>query len=468
MSGARDRVLGIFAAGLALACLVGLGRIVATMGLRIPFDSNEGWNAYHTVNAMAGGPLYPDRHSFLFNNYPPLSFYLVGLFGKIVGDTIIAGRILSLLAVAAVAGGIFAALRRMNADSADAAFAALLFVGGLLVFTDYVGMDDPQLLGHAIAMGGFVLLLKAPRTSRAVFCAALLMTLAGFVKHNLMAEPIALTIWLALYDRRNAVRFVLSGLVFALLGLAACRLVYGIDLLGALDSPRLYSVAALRDGVAAWLVWGGVPLVGIAVLYALRRDDGHVALCALYALVAVTLGAVFSGGAGVDMNVWFDAAIALALGAGLALDRFPTRPPRAAAMALFYATPLAAGLVLAADGAWLERDFWLRPMAEEQAIARNDIAFLQSHRGPALCEMLSLCYWAGKQAEVDVFNLGQAYATRARSDDDLVRLIEARRYRSAQFDSLDDFALGPRVRRAFARFYRIDHTDDDGAFLVPR
>ena len=32
--------------------------------------------------------------------------------------------------------------------------------------------------------------------------------------------------------------------------------------------------------------------------------------------------------------------------------------------------------------------------------------------GPALCEMLSLCYWAGKRAEVDVFNLGQAYRDR--------------------------------------------------------
>ena len=58
------------------------------------------WNAYHTVAAMAGGPLYPDAHGFLFNNYPPLSFYIVGLFGLVTGDDIIAGiflhRILAL------------------------------------------------------------------------------------------------------------------------------------------------------------------------------------------------------------------------------------------------------------------------------------------------------------------------------------------------------------------------------------
>jgi hypothetical protein len=82
--------------------------------------------------------------------------------------------------------------------------------------------------------------------------------------------------------------------------------------------------------------------------------------------------------------------------------------------------------------------------------------------------MMSLCYWAGKKAEIDVFNLGQAYATHTRSEDSLLRLIAAHYYGAAEFDSLADFALGPRVRKAFDRFYRIDHADENGVFLVPR
>src|SRR5262249_31453006 len=108
------------------------------------------------------------------------------------------------------------------------------------------------------------------------------------------------------------------------------------------------------------------------------------------------------------------------------------------------------------------------PFADDVESAQTDIAFLKGHTGPAFCETMSLCYWAGKRAEVDVFNLGQAYATNARDEASLIREIEAHRYTAVQFDSLSDFALGPRGRRAFDRFYRVDHAGDNGAFLVPR
>ena len=44
---------------------------------------NEGWNAYHAVAAVTGGVLYPPPETFVFNNYPPLSFYLVGWAGAL-------------------------------------------------------------------------------------------------------------------------------------------------------------------------------------------------------------------------------------------------------------------------------------------------------------------------------------------------------------------------------------------------
>jgi hypothetical protein len=454
-----SRALNILNAALALGCAFGLTRVLAIAGLHVPLDPNEGWNAYHTAAAMSGGHLYPGAASFLANNYPPLSFYVVGLFG---GDRIVAGRIVSLLAFAAVAASIFAAARAMGTGRSAALFGALWFVAGLLVFTDYVGMDDPQLLGHAVAMAGFLLLLRGNTAG-----AALAMTAALFVKHNLVAMPLAALIWLALFDRRNAIRFAAWGLGGALPGLVAFRLVYGVGLFGQLGSPRLFSFALLGENIAAWTLWGGTALAVMAALLLVRRGDRYVALCAIYALVAVLVGAFFSGGAGVDMNVWFDAAVALAMGAALAIGGFE-RPLHKVLAAFAYAIPLVCGLTLAYDGEWLGRDFWLHPARDEAAMAAADIDFLKAHDGPALCEMLSLCYWAGKPAEVDVFNLGQAFATRARSDDALVRLIEGRRFRAVQFDSMDEFALGPRVKDAFARNYRVDHEDDDGVFLVPR
>ncbi len=444
---------------LALGCALGLARVMAVAGLHVPLDPNEGWNAYHTAAAMSGGHLYPDRASFLTNNYPPLSFYIVGLFGA---DHIVAGRIVALLALAAVSASIFAAARMMGTGRPAALFGALWFVAGLLVFTDYTGMDDPQLLGHAVAMAGFLLLLRGN-----VAGAALAMTFALFVKHNLVAMPVAALIWLALFDRRSALRFAAWGLGVGLAGLVVFRLIYGMGLLGQLNSPRLFSFALLGENIAAWTLWGGAALAVMTALLVVRRDDRHVALCALYALAAVLVGAFFSGGAGVDMNVWFDAAIALALGAALAIDGFE-RPLHRTLAAFAYTVPLVCGLALAYDGEWLERDFWLHPARDEASAAADDIDFLRAHDGPALCEMLSLCYWAGKRAEADVFNLGQAFATRARSDEALVRLVDARYFRAVEFDSMDDFALGPRVKDAFARNYRVDHEDDEGVFLVPR
>ena len=95
--------------GMALFCALGLWRAIATMGLRLPIDPNEGWNAYHAAAAMAGAPLYPGAQSTMINNYPPLSFYLAGALGRVLGDNIFAGRIVSLLSFFFVTFGIFAA-----------------------------------------------------------------------------------------------------------------------------------------------------------------------------------------------------------------------------------------------------------------------------------------------------------------------------------------------------------------------
>jgi hypothetical protein len=462
---ARGRIVPVACGLFAIGCAIGLMRILSSFGLQIPLDPNEGWNAYHAQAAMTGGRLYPGPESFLFNNYPPLSFYFVGILGKLVGDNIVAGRIVSQLALAAIGTGIFTSLRLTKAGAANAIFAVLTFIAGLLVFTDYVGMNDPQLLGHAFDIAGLVILLRDPKTTGTMCMAALLMVLAGFIKHNLIALPLASAIWLATSDRRNAIRFAASGAAFALLGLAIFWVSFGIGLIEHLASPRLYSLATLEESVRSFLIWCGLPLVITAVLFGRRRSDPYIVFCALYAVIAVIVGTGFSGGAGVDLNVWFDAAIALSLSAGLAVDRTEKWAP---VLVTAFALPLLAGLILAYDSEWLERDFWLHPFAEEAQSAHRDIAFLKAQNGPAACEMLSLCYWAGKKAEIDIFNLGQAYATRARSDNDLIRLIEGRHYAALEFDSLTDFALGPRVRKALLSSYRIDHDDENGVFLVPR
>jgi hypothetical protein len=69
----------------------------------------EGWNAYFQDAAAIGENIYPPAGNLLVNNYPPLSFYAIGLLGKAIGaDNLFVGRAVSLIALVTVAFEIFA------------------------------------------------------------------------------------------------------------------------------------------------------------------------------------------------------------------------------------------------------------------------------------------------------------------------------------------------------------------------
>jgi hypothetical protein len=278
-----------------------------------------------------------------------------------------------------------------------------------------------------------------------------------FVKHNLVALPLAAALWLLLHDRRAASRFVLAGIGSGAAGLILFRLLFGSDLLAALASPRLYTFANFADVSWRFLLWAAAAAEFSVWLAIRQRRDPWVQFAALYGVIALAIGLAFSAGDGVDANIFFDAAIALGLTAGLIQQRFSAYGRGLAGMAIVVP------LILFLWSHWSDDNFAYTGAFRAQA--PRDIAFLQS--GPALCEQLSLCYWAGEKNPVDVFNLGEAIITGNRSDMPLVELLESRHFRAVQFDSMDSFALGPNVRAALLKNYRIDHEDDNGVFLRP-
>jgi hypothetical protein len=431
-------------AALALIVLPLLARNLAMIPAHVPLDPNEGWNAAHALSVLAGRALYPPPGDWMMNNYPPLSFYIVAAVTKLTGDPITAGRLLAGLAFLAVCGGIGGLLRLMDAKTPAAVFAMLFFAAVLLTGSDYVAMDDPQMLGHAAQLAGLLLMLR----HRLVWAAALF-ALSLFIKHNLLALPLAAALWLLWQERRGALPFILWGMAFALAGLVAFQLSFGRSLFDQLASPRLSSAMNLRAGLLR-LWWAPLPLVALQGL----REDRWSLFCFLYAAIALALGLVFCAGDGVDANAFFDLAIALSLALGLVLDR-GRRAWLAAACAL---PPL---LFLAFN--FSDNNFaFTRDFAAQ---SRRDIAFLQTHAGPVLCDQLSLCLWAGKTAQVDVFNSGEAIKTGARKSAPLVAMIAAHRFAAIQLGDLD--ALGPSVRAALQTHYRPDHTGDNGLFLVP-
>jgi hypothetical protein len=452
-AGLSDALLKIVAMALAFTAAALALRGGMAMGLRVPLDPNEGWNAYHALAAMTGATLYP--HDLMVNNYPPLSFYIVGLLGRGIGDFIVAGRIVSLLSALAIAMGLAALLRQLGVRVLDGIFAGLLFITILLVTTDYVAMDDPQLLGHALQLEALLLLF---RQRPAIGFAALLLVAGLFVKHNLIALPLAVWLWLMLRDRRSAIHLAGWGLGFALAGLIATWAFLGVNLLHELNSARVWRFSNLAAATTTYLSWAALPLLLAALAGWRLRRDIWMRFCLIYGAIALVLGVAFSAGDGVDANIFFDLDIALSLSAGLALTGLPTS--WRGLIALGYAAPLAL---------FLARNFADNNFAYTEAFQKQappDIAFLEANPGPALCESLSLCYWAGKDGVVDVFNISEQVETGRLSDAALIHLLDTGFFKSAQFDSWTPFALGDAVRKALLAHYRIDHVDDNGVFLV--
>ncbi|HVW75858.1 MAG TPA: hypothetical protein VHC39_19630 [Rhizomicrobium sp.] len=441
--GLSEKLVWSAAAALGPVTLALLVRNILAIPAHVPLDPNEGWNAAHALAAMAGHDLYPPPQALMVNNYPPLSFYLIGFLAR-HGDAIVAGRWVALAAFLSCIVGIETLLRRMECGLRAIILGTLFFAALLLITSDYVGMDDPQLLGHALQLGALLLLLR-----ERVMIAAALFAISLFIKHNLLAMPLAAGLWLLLQDRRTGLHFLLWGLAFALSGLVLFQLVFDTSLLDVLASPRQSSWANLEAAILH-LWWAPLPILAMAGFW----PDRHGLLCALYGGLALFLGLGFAAGDGVDANAFFDLGIALSLTLGLVVER-GRWPVLAAASAL----PL---LIFLAMNFPDNNFFFTRDFARTSA---RDIAFLKSRPGPALCDQLSLCLWAGKGAEVDVFNVGEAIKVGARDPKPLIHMIAARHFVALQL--IDSDSLGPDVRRAIAQNYRADHSDDNGTFLVP-
>ncbi len=188
-------------------------RPLLSIGRYMPLDPNEGWNAYFADAAIHGGVLYPPADALITNNYPPLSFYLVGAVGQLMGDNIFAGPVIALLSLLFVAWSIYYWLRSNGyGDAAFGLLAALTFLAYAVTYArDYVAMDDPQWLAHALMMGGLLVIWKSARTTPGgIILGAVLMMAAGWTKHLLIPLPVTVSLWLLWRSRPAFAKWVIS------------------------------------------------------------------------------------------------------------------------------------------------------------------------------------------------------------------------------------------------------------------
>ncbi|MCQ8278604.1 hypothetical protein NFI95_09085 [Acetobacteraceae bacterium KSS8] len=403
---------------LLLALLAGP---VLTIPLHIPINYNEGWNAgFDTRAVFAGkGPLYPGPDTFVFNNYPPLGFLLVGAAGRFLfgGDMILAGRVIALLSLLWSAIMLACCIRRLGGKGRAAwAGALLLLLITATFFRGYVAMDDPQWLAHAAMLTGLAVLLGVDlgqerlQAGRIVLACALVLA-GGFIKHNLVALPIATTLWLCWRRPHAGLVWIGTAIAGLVLGAALIEISYGpAAFTDILHHRRVFRVHLLTHAINRL-----APLLPGLILMALflrRRTSGPGAvLVALFAVIALVTGTLQRMGEGVYYNAHFEAMIATCLGVGLVLNSLSLAAPLTGrrhlspALALgLTLTPIFGAMPWHLPIAW---DAMQDRYAEQRAWAPV-IADLAAAPGAVGCHYLSLCYWAGKPFETDLFNLSQS------------------------------------------------------------
>ncbi len=223
----------------------------------IEIAQNEGWNAYHADAAVGGGVLYPSPDTLIVNNYPPLSFYALGFLGRIFGDPLFVGRVLSLLATIGLGALIAKVVLQLGGGRAAAAIAGLWFVATMArSYGRFVGMNDPQLAGQFVMVAALAWFLARDKAGKSAEPAILLMVLAGFWKHNIVAIPATVLVWLLLRDGRRAVRPLAVGIAAAVFGLAVCIAVYGDVFLANLLTPRPSRLMRALGGIgrSQWIL----------------------------------------------------------------------------------------------------------------------------------------------------------------------------------------------------------------------
>jgi hypothetical protein len=450
----RSRVVATLLAVCAVSITILLAALLYRSSLHYQLDYNEGWNAYWAHRAELGQPIYPPHDATLFNNYPPLSFLLVGALGRLGLDVWIAGRIVAWLSFAGCAMLIRAVLRALDTTGRAASLGAVLFCGLMaLNYHTYLGMYDPQLTAHLGMLAGLWLLVRGDGPSRrSVMLAAVVIVISGFIKHNLFALPLTITVWLALYRRDLLVAWLLTAAASLVVGFLLCQATFGACFLAGLATPRVWAGHYAFAKLSRWLPPITFPvLVGLSPLLRLVRDPTG-ALLGLFTAFALAVGCLSLAGDGVVYNALFELVIAssLAIGYLLGRTRSVTQETWIALAAVAFVTWSSS---LAALAMIVHRHDWIAKQDQRVLMADRSVAIIAAQPGPALCEDLLLCYWAGKPFEVDIFNYLQAVRTGRRDEHALLSQIEQGRFSTIQLNPIDN-RMPPRVQAVIAQQYR--------------
>ena len=411
----------------------------------IEIAENEGWNAYHADAAAGGAALYPPPDTLIVNNYPPLSFYAISWLGRIFGDPLYVGRVLSLVSTIGLGALIARVVLQLGGGGAGAAIGGLWFIATMArSYNRFVGMDDPQLTAQLIMLAALSWFLARDKAGRSAEPPILLMVAAGFWKHNIIAIPATALEWLWLRHGWRAWRPAAVGAAAAAIGLAICIALSGDVFIANLLTPRPYRIMRAIGGIgrAQWII----PALAIWALWAWsERKTVAARFTGLHVGIAFAAFVVQWGGEDILDNAQFDLVIATAVGLGIAFDRigatdFARRhgvtAARAAVVLVLVVRLLASfriePFLILFDPAY-RAEFYVNAQA-----AREDAAHVAAIPGPVACTVKIVCRMAGKPYVWDDFRTDMLIYSGAAKGLDAPGLIRQRGYTYYENDPRTD------------------------------
>ncbi len=406
--------------------------------LPLEIDPNEAWNAWQSKSLAH---LYPAADALTVNNYPPLYFYLLHACSSLGAEEIYAGRVISIFASLVLTFLVYRTVVILGAGRLAAGLGAIWFLATLAgAYTGYVGMNDPHLPGLAVLCAGFTWFVARANKGRRTEPAVLLMVLAGFIKHSLIAIPASALIWLAFDRPREAARSTAFGAAACAAGLLVCRVLYGGAFFEQLMLPRAVAWKNVHLALTYAAPLSGAAAICIAWLVYDRRSRLAQKIAVLLGLTFIS-GFVQSLGDGLDVNAYFEFLFALAIAIGMAFSKiqaWPASAPRAAGIRLAFAAVLLTALAFTSQREPYKFAFsreFRQDVAENVDAVRTETRRLKRMSGSISCSVMLMCYWAGKPFVWDDFAMRERVATGRWTEAELKRQA---RLHHIRFETIDD------------------------------
>jgi len=478
----------------ACFALLTLAFPVSRAFFRVEVSYNEGWNIYNAKTLVDHQLLYPVAYGWRSVNYPMLSFAIVAQLHQVTHDYLFTARMMSLIGLAGSSFLVGAIVRRLGASRQAAVLAGFFCVGMFATDADvYVGSDDPQMFAQIFFLAGLLLYLWRRSSGFAIAGAALLFVVGGSIKHNPIDFPLAVLIDLALVAPRRAMWFSLCGLSLAATSVALNIHFGGPYCIVQLTSPRSWQLSKAGGDMVTMMGPLLLPFVAAICMAYVARKDAKRRIATILLATSMLVGGYFGGGRGVSYNAFFSALLAIAILCGLAWDRlwkmmesetagvigdYSRRPGLGFAPAIFFAWLAIPWLLVPAINSGFDRNKWdpMRRMQETKLAERrfdHETAVLRNLYGPALCESLLRCYYAGKPYEVDPFNATRLIRFGKIDAKPIIEDLRLHRYAAVQLDSpiqqeRHSDRFDPAVEAAIEQNYVPVLTNADGEIYVPR